>query len=80
MSDIEIKAAKRLHGCDGQHYIVLGEVIDLYVMPRVLGFQLFAYEDRDCFYVGLTSATHEAALNQFVHEHYGKAVQWSKAA
>ena len=84
MSGIEIKSAERLSGCEGRHYVIVGEVIDLYVMPspkRISErFTIFAYEDRECFYVGKVQRSHTQSISQFIRDHYGKAARWQMAA
>ena len=78
---IEIKEAGRLSGCDCRHYVMLGEVIDLYVMQGPgRYFRVFAYEDHDCLYVGEPEPNAEYALDQFFRDHYGKAARWRMAA
>lgn len=71
---ITIRGAERLMGADGRHYIMLGEPIDLYVMASWAGlkrYTVFAYEDRECFFVGNPQRDHEAACGEFMQSHYG---------
>ena len=78
---IAIKPAERLMGCDGRHFVVVGEVVDLYVMRGVFDeCTVFAYEDRECVFVGTPHSDQAGALEQFVRAQYGKAAQWSIAA
>jgi len=81
MSDIEIKPAGRLEGCDCQHYVVLGEVIDLYLMRGMFfKYIVFAYEDRECVFVGGAQDNPKQAFGGFVASYYGEGAEWSMAA
>lgn len=76
---LTIQGAERLHGADGRHYIVLGEAIDLYVMASWTGlkrYTVFAYEDRECFFIGNPQRDHLEACREFVQSHYDGQI-WS---
>lgn len=71
---LTVRGSERLHGADGRHYVVLGEVIDLYVMASWVGlkrYRVFAYQDLECFFVGNPQRDHEAACGEFMQSHYG---------
>ena len=70
-----IQGRELLAGADGRHYVVLGEVIDLYVMASFGAgskrYIVYAYEDRECFFTGTPQRDHKAACGEFMQSHYG---------
>lgn len=73
---LTIQGRELLAGADGRHYVVLGEVIDLYVMASFGAgskrYTVFAYEDREWFFTGSSlQRDHKAACGEFMQSHYG---------
>lgn len=72
---LTIQGRELLAGADGRHYVVLGEVIDLYVMGSWAAgpqrYTVFAYEDREWFFTGGPQRDHKAACGEFMQHHYG---------